>query len=132
MGDEVEVKEEQKETTGTLEDFAPVEEVRIAIHGKNKNVTAHMIFEPMDKATLRRFRQIYNGPPGSRRGDPDKAEELLFRRKFLRVEGMSLPEHDYPDEKTFFLKHPQAQLITDAALNAYIASSTADADDIKE
>ena len=128
------MSEETQETNKglTLDDFLPQEEVRIAVYAKSKEAQAFFIFQPLDALTLRKYRQLYNGAPGSRRGNPGEAMRHVFKEKFLRTEGIDVEMNGHADEREFWIKEQRAQLLFDSVMNTYLAESIPDADDVKK
>lgn len=115
-----------------MEDYTPPDEVRIALRGKRREVTAYFIFDPLDADTLRRYRSLWSGPPGSRKGKPDEAILFVFKKKFKRVEGMGEELSDRETALGAFTTTPQGKLIFDAVTNEYLTASLADVEDTKE
>lgn len=131
----------EKTAIPQFKDLPGADEVRINL--VRRDATIAFIFTPLDEATLRQYRRIYSGPPGSRkgRGKPDAALKYLFEKTFIRTEGVSIssylePQGDQPaayaSDKDFWQRHPQAALWTDAAIDLYLGDQRPDEDDTKE
>jgi len=98
-------------------------------------------FKPLTEGVLRRYRTIYSGPPGSRKGKPESATRYLFTATFLRTEGVDISKYTgssdgnapaYGSEADFWLQHPTHSLFSDAALDGYLANQRPESDDTKE
>src|SRR5262245_50916312 len=114
------------EQAGTRIEFdqIPCEEVRITV--SRGDIEFSFFFKPLVEDVLRRYRTIYAGPPGSRRGKPKEALEYLFRNSFTRTEGVNISKYTEPQngdqpryrsEADFWLKEPRAGLWTDSAID---------------
>lgn len=116
-----------------IDSFLGDDEVVITLLSpKDPDISMKFVFGNLDTTTLRKYRTIYNGPPGSRRGKPQEAVLYLFREKFRRSEGITIPDHEYGSETEFWLKHPRASLLADSAVNAYLGKQLAEEDDVKK
>lgn len=99
-------------------------------------------FKPLKEAVLRRYRQIWSGPPGSRRGgNPGAAIKYLFNETFIEVKDIDISKYvdsqdgappEFPSASEFWLKHERAALWTDAAIDGYIGNQRPESDDTKE
>lgn len=80
-------------------------------------------FSPQDVNTKNRWSDIYNGGKLKKKGDPLKAMQFLFGRKFIRTNiawDNFLQQASYKDEREFFLNDPRGQLLADAMIDAYL------------
>ena len=121
-------------------DDAPSASAEIRIRVSRGDFEFFFFFKPLSEAVLRRYRQIYSGPPGSRRGKPEHATQYMFRAVFLRTEGIDISKHTepqgdkpaaYSSEADFWLNHPEHALWSDAALDGYLANQRPESDDTK-
>jgi len=121
--------ETQPTNQATLDDLIPGDDVRVALSGKSREVVAYFVFAPMDTATLRKYRTIYHGPPGSRKGKPGEAVRFVFKEKFQKTENLELNLEGYATETEFFLKNDRGQLVMDKVVNSYLDKVMPDEDE---
>ena len=131
-------------------DELPADDVKITVSRGKTEFTFY--FKALQETVLRRYREIYSGPPGSRRGKPKQAVEYLFKTVFIRSQGRTETEEgwlpislakyiepaegkdrpEYDTEARFWLSHPTAALWTDAAIDGYLGNQRPEIDDTKE
>lgn len=116
------------------------EEVRIRV--TRGEFEMFFVFHPLKETVIRRYRQIWSGPPGSRRGgNPGLALKFLFDATFIRVDDIDISEYTeskdgspplFSSAAEFWLKHERAALWTDAAIDGYLGNQRPEFDDTKE